>query len=118
MPHRIEVLQADITSLDVDAIVNAAKPTLLGGVGFLLLGGFEIGHVRARQFCDVATRATDAADAGNVPPAESTSVAVDDTAMRMPPRVAVFSVSDCNSGPPPVRSGDTAQTKLSHGGLG
>jgi O-acetyl-ADP-ribose deacetylase len=33
MPHRIEVLQADITSLDVDAIVNAAKPTLLGGGG-------------------------------------------------------------------------------------
>ena len=31
MPHRIEVLQADITSLDVDAIVNAANSTLLGG---------------------------------------------------------------------------------------
>ena len=33
MPHRIEVLEADITTLDVDAIVNDANTTLLGGGG-------------------------------------------------------------------------------------
>jgi O-acetyl-ADP-ribose deacetylase (regulator of RNase III) len=58
MPAVIRVVKGDIATLDVDAVVNAANTTLLGGGGVdgARYGDFCRNPRRSRKSCFVATQ--------------------------------------------------------------
>ena len=72
MPQRIDIVEGDITALDIDAIVNAANKTLLGGGGIdgaihraagpelraacAKLGGCETGEAKITQGFSLSAR--------------------------------------------------------------